>query len=169
LSIAKGLVELHRGEIRLESDLGTGTTASFTLPRPGVQERLQGRISDMIRDAAEANGFFSVIVFEMHEFDALEAESSLRAAASMQSLAGALRKSLRRRGDTVFCDGGTLYLMLPETRKKDAPFVLTRVLGCLEQNLGADDFLRGRARLETRILAYPEEAVELGRWLTTER
>ena len=168
LSIVKGLVELHHGEIRLESEPGSGTTAAFTLPRPGFRERFQARISDMIRDAAETNGFFSVIIFDLTGFDGLQAEDAERAAAAMPALAEALRKSLRRRGDSVVWDKGTLYLLLPETRKKDAPFVLARTKEGLDRCVAADDFLSGRTAFETRILAYPEEAVELGKWLPAE-
>ncbi|OGD19966.1 MAG: hypothetical protein A2W03_15945 [Candidatus Aminicenantes bacterium RBG_16_63_16] len=169
LSIVKGLVELHQGEIRVESELGLGTTVTFRLPQPGFQERLQGLISDMIRDAAEAHGFFSVIVFSVPEFAVLEAKSSERATAAMRGLAEALKKSLRRRGDTVMRDKGVFYLVLPETGKKDAPFVLARMRESLDQRIAADEFLRGRTGLETRILAYPEEAVELGKWLSAEQ
>jgi len=169
LSIVKGLVELHQGEIRVESELGLGTTVTVRLPQPGFQERLQGLISDMIRDAAEAQGFFSVIVFSMPEFAVLEAESAERAAAAVRGLSEALKKSLRRRGDTVMRDKGDLYLVLPETRKKDAPFVLARMRESLDQRIAADEFLRGRTGLKTRILAYPEEAVELGKWLSAEQ
>jgi anti-sigma regulatory factor (Ser/Thr protein kinase) len=169
LSIVKGLVELHKGEIRVESELGQGTTAIFTLPRPDFQDRLQSRISDMIRDAAEANGVFSVIIFNLPGFGGLEAESPERTSAAMRELSEALTRSLRRRGDTVVCEKGTFYLMLPDTRKDDAPFVLTRMLKTLDECIAANGFLRDRTRLETRILAYPEEAVELGKWLTAER
>ncbi len=169
LSIVKGLVDLHGGDIRVESGFGCGTTVTFTLPRPGFQERLQGLISDMIRDAAEAKGFFSVIVFGLPGYAALEAESAERASASLRGIAETLKKSLRRRGDTVMRDGGTYYLILPETKKKDAPFVLARMVESLDKHVAADEFLKGRAALETRILSYPEEAVELGKWLTAER
>jgi anti-sigma regulatory factor (Ser/Thr protein kinase) len=169
LSIVKGLVDLHGGEIHVTSDLGLGTTVVFTLPRPGFQDRLQGLISDMIRDAAEANGCFSVIVFSVPEHAALEAESAERTTAAMRGLAEALKRSLRRRGDTVMRSNGTFYLILPETAKKDAPAVRARMLDSLDQRLTADEFLKGRTTLETKVLAYPEEAVELGKWLTAER
>lgn len=168
LSIVKGLVELHRGEIRIESNLGQGTTIAFSLPRLNFQGRLQALISDMIRDAAEAKGAFSVIIFSLHGYDALEAESAERARAAAGAVASALKKALRRRADTVMWDRGTFYLILPETRKVDAPFVLTRMRDCAELCLAGDPYLKGRARLEARIVAYPEEAVELGRWLTTD-
>ncbi len=169
LSIVKGLVDLHGGKIRVESELGLGSTFAFSLPRPRFQERLQTLISDMIRDAAEVNGFFSVIVFNVSGFAGLEAEAPDRASEASRGLAEALKRSLRRRGDTVMSDHGTFYLILPETRKKDAPFVMARIRESLDQIVAADGFLKGRAGVETRILAYPEEAVELGKWLTEER
>ncbi len=169
LSIVKGLVELHGGDIRVESDLGRGTTVTFSLPQPGFQDRLQGLISDLIRDAAEANSRFSVIVFSVPEHAALQAESAEKTTAAMGGLAEALKRSLRRRADTVMRNNGTFYLILPETGKEDAPFVLARMLESLDQRVRADEFLKGRTRLETKVLAYPEEAVELGKWLTAER
>jgi len=33
LSIAKGIVDTHRGQIWVESEIGTGTQFFFTLPR----------------------------------------------------------------------------------------------------------------------------------------
>ena len=169
LSIVKGLVDLHGGEIRVASQLGLGTTVAFTLPRPGFQDRLQGLISDMIRDAAEVNGNFSVIIFSVPEHAALEAESAERTTGAMRGLAEALKRSLRRRGDTVMRNNGTFFLILPETGKKDAPSVLARMLDSLDQFVTADEFLKGRTTLKTKVLAYPEEAVELGKWLTAER
>ena len=38
LSISKQLVELHGGEIWAESEIGVGTTVSFSVPLPGVSE-----------------------------------------------------------------------------------------------------------------------------------
>lgn len=169
LSIVKGLVELHQGEIRIESELGRGTTVLFTLPQLSFQERLRGQISSMIRDTAEKNGYFSLLVFAVPDFPALEAASAERTTAAMREMAALLKKSLRRRGDTVMHDRGKFFLILPETKKKDAPFVLERMMDNLKQFIAASDLLGGRAELETQSLSYPEEAVELGKWLTTER
>jgi hypothetical protein len=36
----------------------------------------------------------------------------------------------------------------------------------LRQAISASDFLRDIITLETKILSYPEDAVELGKWLT---
>jgi signal transduction histidine kinase len=39
LYIAKGIVDAHGGKIWVETDLGSGTTFHFTLPRPSPSER----------------------------------------------------------------------------------------------------------------------------------
>jgi len=38
LAIVKHLVQAHGGELRIESELGKGTTVSFTLPTARVEE-----------------------------------------------------------------------------------------------------------------------------------
>jgi signal transduction histidine kinase len=169
LSIVKGLVELHQGEIRIESELGRGTTVAFTLPQLSFQERLQGLISSMIREAAEKNGYFSLLVFTVPDFPSLESGAADKTAAAMREISGLLKKSLRRRGDAVMYDRGKFFLILPETKKGDAPFVLGRMKENLRQFTASCEVLGGRTELETQILSYPEEAVELGRWLMTER
>jgi GGDEF domain-containing protein len=63
-------------------------------------------------------------------------------------------------------DQGRFYLILPETKQKDAPFVLERMKDILRQAITASDFVKDLMTLETKILTYPEDAVELGKWLT---
>jgi signal transduction histidine kinase len=46
LAIAKGLVEAHRGELHVESDLGRGTTFWFTIP--AVSSRIGRRELEMV-------------------------------------------------------------------------------------------------------------------------
>jgi GGDEF domain-containing protein len=64
---------------------------------------------------------------------------------------------------------GRFYLILPETKQKDAPFVLERMKENLKQAISANDFIKDILTLETKILSYPEDAVELGKWLTAVR
>jgi signal transduction histidine kinase len=169
LSIVKGLVELHRGEIRIESELGRGTTVFFTIPKLSFQEKLQGEISGMILDADEKNGHFSLLVFCIPNLHVFEAESAERTAAAMREIADLLKRSLRRRGDTVMYDGDKFFLILPETKKKDAPFVLGRMRETLNQYVAGSDWLNGRLTFETEALSFPEEAVELDKWLAAEK
>jgi signal transduction histidine kinase len=169
LSIVKGLVEVHGGEIRVESELGQGTSLTFTLPKLSFEERLQEFIAGMIQDAAERKGAFSFLVFTARGFDVLRQRSAEKTEQSMRELAQALKRSLRRRADTVMYDQGRFYLILPETKKSDTPFVLERMMENLKQAIAADDFIRGTLGIAAEILAYPDDAVELGKRLTTIR
>lgn len=166
LSIVKGLVELHQGEMHVESEVGHGTTVTFSLPKLTFEERLNQYLSDMIQEAAERKSFFSVIIFSVLNLEDFSRESPERTDSSVKEMEDLLKKSLRRRADTVMYNRGHFFLILPETKKKDAPFVSDRMKENLKQYISNSDFLRDRIRLETRILSYPEEAVELGKWLS---
>ncbi|WP_254150985.1 ATP-binding protein [Candidatus Chloroploca mongolica] len=48
LSITRALVELHGGRIWAESELGTGSTFTFTLPIPGVNVGFRQRLADSV-------------------------------------------------------------------------------------------------------------------------
>ena len=168
LAIVKGLVELHKGEIRVESEAGRGTTVFFTLPKMSFQDRFREYLSTLFQEAADRKGAFSLLVFSVPDVAGLMAESPGRIRAAMNDMEQLLKKSLRRRGDRVLRDQGRFFLLLPETKKKDAPFVLERMKEGLRQFIQADDFLKRRIRLETESLSFPEEAIELGKLVTPE-
>lgn len=169
LSIVKGLVEVHGGEIRVESMVGRGTQVTFTLPRLSFKERLQEYLASMIQEAADRKGVFSLIVFTVPETAVMMSRSPEKTEESMKELEGVLKRSLRRRADTVMRNQGHFYLILPETKKSDAPFVLKRMKEQMSQAAVADPFLNEALNLETQVLSYPEDAVELGRWLAGRR
>ncbi|MBN2408370.1 MAG: HAMP domain-containing histidine kinase [Candidatus Aminicenantes bacterium] len=165
LSIVKGLVEIHGGEIRVESAAGKGTDVTFALPLLSFEERLQEYLAGMIQEAADRKGVFSLIAFSVRETAGLWIRSPEKTEAAMKELEQALRKSLRRRADTVMRNQGRFYLILPETKKSDAPFVLERMKENLKLAADGNAFLRDGLTLEAEILSYPEDAVELGKRL----
>jgi GGDEF domain-containing protein/anti-sigma regulatory factor (Ser/Thr protein kinase) len=165
LSIVKGLVEVHGGEIHVGSEVGKGTEVTFTLPCLSFKEKLQEYLSSMIQEAADRKGVFSLIVFSVREFSSLSGRSVEKTEAAMKELEQVLKRSLRRRADAVMYDQGRFYLILPETKQKDAPFVLERMKDNLKGAVNEDEFLRDRFSLDIQILSYPEDAVELGKWL----
>ena len=165
LSIVKGLVEIHGGEIRIESSVGEGTEVNFALPLLSFDERLQEYLASTIQEAADRKGVFSLIAFSIREMPGLWNRSPEKTEAAMKDLEQVLRSSLRRRADTVMRHQGRFYLILPETKKSDAPFVLKRMKENVKRAADAHAFLGDGLTLETEILSYPEDAVELGKRL----
>lgn len=165
LSIVKGLVSLHGGQIWVESELARGTTVSFSLPKLSFEERLKECLSIMIRESVEKKGTFSVIIFSLANWGMLRQESEERASLALAEMTSLLKRSLRRRGDSVMAQDGRFFLMLPETKKKDAPLVLERMKEILNHHIHSDTWLREKISLEAKVISFPEDAVELGKWL----
>ncbi|MBM3285176.1 MAG: HAMP domain-containing histidine kinase, partial [Candidatus Aminicenantes bacterium] len=166
LSIVKGLVGLHGGRIWVESEPDRGTTVAFSLPKLSFEERLNEYLSTMIQESAERKSAFSVLVFSLLNLAALRQESEEKTALAVTGMESLLKKSLRRSGDTVMYNEGRFFLILPETKKKDAPFVLERMKEILKAHISGRDFLKGKIGLEASLLSFPEDAVELDKWLS---
>jgi len=165
LSIVKGLVSLHGGRVWVESELGAGTVVTFSLPKRSFEERLKECLSTMIQDAVEKKGELSVLVFSLRNWAALRGEADDKASLAMTTMVNLLKKSLRRRGDTVLAENGQFFLLLPDTKKKDAPYVLERMKEILNAHILSDAWLRDKTSLEASSFSFPEDAVELGKWL----
>jgi len=122
LSIVKGLVELHHGEIRVESEVGRGTTVIVSFPKLAFEQRLNEYLSSMIQEAAEKKSCFSVIIFSVQNLEEINRTLGKRMDISLKEMEDVLKKSLRRRADTVMYNQGNYYLILPETKKKGCAF-----------------------------------------------
>jgi len=65
LTISKRIVELHRGRMRVESQLGQGTTFHFTLPILDAEGALRERIDDMLEDACAEQATLTLFVYQV--------------------------------------------------------------------------------------------------------
>ena len=54
LAITKGLIELHHGTIQVESEIGRGTTLTFTLPLYAPQRALEESFRDLVEAATRS-------------------------------------------------------------------------------------------------------------------
>ena len=79
LSISKQLVELHGGDISVESKLGSGTTFSFTLNyNIGSAEKLQQRMrQEKVADGSVLNGL-KVLVVDDNEYNRMVVSETLQ-------------------------------------------------------------------------------------------
>ncbi len=158
LAISKGIVELHHGEIRIESQLGRGTKVSFSLPKYTPREVFKEYVADGLAAAARENSSLSIIVLEIKNYDALQEKLGQDKIASLVDRLGLLiRTDLRRKSDISIHDNRTILVALPETDKKGARATAERLKAVFESTL-AKEGLAPEIELEVRVPSFPEDA-----------
>lgn len=75
LAICKGIVELHHGTIGIESELGKGTTFTFTLPQISVQEILKEYAKHGIKDSSKYKVCWSSLFFSFEGYGSSSEEN----------------------------------------------------------------------------------------------
>ncbi len=158
LVIVKQMVELHKGKIRVESMLGTGTTFTFTLPRFTAEELFRERISEPLKRAQGSRAPLSCLLFDFKGFDTRWGKLGRdEAAGRMKGLEEQVKKLLRKNADLVLGENYTLLVILPETQRQDGLKVAERILQVVG-NQGA--LLEGNpppAEIVYRLATFPED------------
>lgn len=100
LAIAKNIVELHRGQVQVESRLHKGSTFSFVLPFYSEEEEIREQLGRTIEEARKRHEEFTLFMVEARgEQSGAPSDEEVRAA--LYHLAGA--GSLGRATDFVRC------------------------------------------------------------------
>jgi len=158
LSIVKGIVEIHKGKIWVESELGKGTKFSFTLPKYTPETFLKEYISAGIKGALEKNSKISLIVVSILEFDKLKKElTPEKLNLILKDIEMELKYTLHLERDVVVKGTEEIDILLGNCSKEDVLKVknrLAKILGdyFVRQNLS------DKIKLHFGFSTYPDEA-----------
>jgi len=158
LSIAKGIVELHHGDIQVESKKGRGTTFIFTLPTYTTEEVFKEHVDNAITDAEAKGKSMSLIIVSvsgLKDFGKEIPEDEIQSI--LGGLAATVENSLRQQRDFLIKGYDEMIAILPDCDKKNA----LRVEGRLEKAL--EDYLTNlkigdKVSLHFGGATYPDEA-----------
>jgi signal transduction histidine kinase len=147
LSIAKGIVEAHGGKIGVESQVDKGTKFSFILPKYTPIQMFKQTLEKNLKKADKENTFLSLIVLNSKEKD------FFHLAKDTETL---IKETVYRKKDFVFGSKSTIFIMLPETNKKDAFIVKNRIEKTLV-NFFSEKKLKDRVKINYQVTNFPED------------
>ena len=159
LAIVKELIEIHKGEIKVESELNKGTKFIFTLPKIAAEEVFKEYISNGLKEAADRKSSFSLIVAHIMEFSQLQEKWGEKPLYLLTDIERVIKDSLRRRADTVLRSTGELIIFLLDTRKGDAEVVKKRIEEAIRTYLSQckEEWIK-EIRITLGTATFPEEA-----------
>lgn len=159
LSIVKGIIEKHKGSIRVESDLGKGSRVIFSLPVYNSESLFREHINEGIRNADKKSLKFALIIVSLANFDKIKKEfPAERIALIAKDLEKVFQECLRREGDMVAKDTGEILILLADCDMTKALIVQGRLEQAWDSYVAGQKFPQDMVKLIFTTAIYPDEA-----------
>ncbi|HTY44872.1 MAG TPA: ATP-binding protein, partial [Patescibacteria group bacterium] len=156
LVICKDIIELHKGEIWVESKLNEGTSFRFTLPKYSAKELFQEYIMSALKDAVE-DTVFSVAAVRIQNLSACRKDLGEEKAASLVHMVeNAVRMTVRQGRDIVIKDTDGALVILPGTTKENETAILERAAQTLNEYLSREQLVEA-CNVSWKGVNFPED------------
>jgi len=157
LAISKSLIELHRGDIRVESKLGRGTRFVFTLPKYTLGQLFREYITSALKEAGRDGRLLSTIIFEIKNYDAVKKGLGPDKAITLaEDLARQVGAMLRRKTDIAMWGTRHILAMLQDTDKSGALATMERLKPVFD-NYASRERLSIGLEIASTVLSFPQD------------
>ena len=157
LSIAKGIIDMHHGQISVESEPGKGSRFIFTLPKYTTQALFEEYVTGGIDAAKKNDSNMSLVLLTITNIDSLKRkypDEQIRL--MLKSIEASLEDSLRREGDLVVKDTGEIIVLLADCDRESVSAVKDRLEKALKEHLGNKGL--EEIKIQFGYATYPDEA-----------
>ncbi len=159
LSIAKALVDMHYGEIWVESSLGKGSKFTFTLPKYTTEAFFKEYVYNAKKEADKKNGRFSLILVSIADFQKLNTGlSQEKILALVRDIGDSLKNGLRGNDNVaVKEDTGEFLALLSGCAREGALIAQDRLRRKVEDILSKKQDAGG-VSLRFGLVVYPDDS-----------
>jgi diguanylate cyclase (GGDEF)-like protein/PAS domain S-box-containing protein len=160
LPISKEIVEMHGGRIWVESEVGKGSTITFSLPRLTQDEIFHEYLTTGLREAVLNDCPLSLVVIRVKNMEkVIKTYSDTQVFAVLRETEELIAKTLRRKSDIVsrYKYGEIIIAILMDTSKNDALFVRKRIRQEIETEMHEKGWPKD-IELFLDVVTFPEDA-----------
>src|SRR3989338_5174221 len=158
LSITKGIIELHKGKIRGNSELDQGSKFTFLLPKYNTQELFKECITHSLKRLSKEDTALSILVFNLKDISRLKEKMDREKISSLvYDLRMLVRSKIRRETDIVIENDKLILMILSGMKKEGALIVLGRIQDSFDDYL-AKETLGKEIHIIYETLNYPQDA-----------
>ncbi len=157
LSITKGIIELHKGRIWVNSELDQGTKFTFTLPKYSLRSLLKECLESGLKRLTREDNTLSLFVFKLKNFGLIPRKTGPEEAGRvLEELEMLVKSKTRRETDIVLENNHTILMLLSGMKKAAAEIILGRIKESFENYFSKKEWGK-EVEISYETVSFPED------------